>query len=112
MNFKEIIFCVLISLGLAGCGIGGYQMNGVSGRERTEYLKSIKAYGEYWTKPEMSVESWRQDWVACGGMRNGQYSGNAPTGATTQVILISQEQERKRLDACMTSKGYEYHYTK
>jgi hypothetical protein len=74
-------------------------------------IQSIKAYGEYWTKPGMTTESWRQDWVACGGMSNGNYSGDAPTGSTTEVIFESQRQERKKLDACMQSKGYVYRYT-
>jgi hypothetical protein len=80
-------------------------------KESYEKLYHPKAYGEHWTKPSMTKESWREDWVACGGMSNGQYSGGAPEGSTTQVMLEYQTKERKKLDTCMQSKGYEYHYT-
>jgi hypothetical protein len=74
-------------------------------------IQSIKAYGEYWTKPGMTTESWRQDWVACGGRSNGQYSGNVPPGSSDAVSSVLWEQARKTLDACMQSKGYVYRYT-
>ncbi len=80
-------------------------------KETYEKLVHPKAYGEHWIKPGMTKESWRQDWVACGGMNNGQYSGDAPTGSITKVLIAAQQKERKKLDACMQSKGYEYHYT-
>lgn len=110
---------IAISLGLllTACTIGNGRICGpqtpVAYCDRAAYEKLAhpKAYGQYWVKPGMSVEGWRQDWVRCGGMSNGQYSGNAPTGATTKTILASQEQERKKLDACMKSEGYEYRNT-
>ena len=101
---------VCVSVLLSGC-LYGQCMDGPCSLERERIIKSIKAYGEYWTKPGMSTESWRQDWVVCGGFSNGQYAGNAPIGSTTKVILDAQTYEKKRLDACMRAKGYEYHYT-
>jgi hypothetical protein len=80
-------------------------------KETYEKLVHPKAYGEYWVKPDMTKESWRQDWVECGGRSNGQYSGDAPSGSTSEVFSASWEKARKKLDACMQSKGYEYHYT-
>jgi hypothetical protein len=88
---------------LAGCGIGGFWMEGNPSAGR-----NIKAYGEYWTKPGMTTESWRQDWVACGGRSNGQYSGNLPPGSTTAVLLAEDKKLREELGFCMQSKGYEY----
>ena len=90
---------ILCQAGTGTCGMSSQQ---------AELLLHPKAYGEYWTKPDIAIDSWRQDWVACGGFSNGQFSGNAPSRSTTKVILAAQEQERKKLDACMTSKGYEY----
>ena len=107
MMLKPLWLTSFLSLFLVGCGT----QIALSGQAREDYLKSIKAYGEYWTKPGMSTESWRQDWVVCGGFSNGQYAGNAPIGSTTKVILDAQTYEKKRLDACMRAKGYEYHYT-
>jgi hypothetical protein len=93
-----------LGLLLAGCGT----QLALSGKAREDYLKSIKAYGEYWTKPGMTTESWRQDWVACGGRSNGQYSGNLPPGSTTAVLLAEDKKLREELGFCMQSKGYEY----
>jgi hypothetical protein len=61
---KASLFFVLI--GLSACGIGGHQMNGVSGREKTEYLNSIKPYGVHWIKEGMTRESRIEDIVVCG----------------------------------------------
>jgi hypothetical protein len=83
-------------------------MDGPCAFERERILKSIKAYGAYWVKPGMTVESWRQDWMGCGGWSNGQFSGDAPSGSTTEILLASWQKERKKLDACMQAKGYEY----
>lgn len=104
--FTALVLCTLMS----GCELICQAGTGTCGmsREQAHQLLHPKAYGEYWTKPGMSTESWRLDWVGCGGRSNGQFSGDAPTGSTTKVILTSQEQARNKLDACMQSKGYEY----
>ena len=107
MMHKPLWLTFLLSLFLVGCGT----QIALSGQAREDYLKSIKAYGEYWNKPGMSTESCRQDWVACGGDSNGQYGVYTPPGSPTKVVLAAQKQEARRLDACMQSKGYEYHYT-
>ncbi len=99
-------FLLLIS----GCELLCQAGTGTCGMSREEAQKLLhpKTYGEYWVKSGISKENWRLDWVACGGMSNGQYSGNAPSGSTTKIILDSQEDERQKLDFCMQSKGYEF----
>jgi hypothetical protein len=77
-----------------------------SGKEFREYQKSIKAYGEYWVKEGMTVEQWREDWVACGGMKNGSYGIDVPSGSTTQKIQEASRAKARELDACMASKSY------
>lgn len=79
--------------------------------EQREKLLHPKAYGEYWTKPGMTKESWRQDWVACGGMRNGSYSSDAPSGSPTEVLINASNRKAEQLDACMKEKGYAFSYT-
>ena len=69
-------------------------------------LTPAKAYGEYWVKPGMSVEGWRQDWVGCGGMKDGGYSSDAPSGSTSTVLLAAGKKKRDELAVCMKSKGY------
>ncbi len=101
--------CSLLFMSVILCGcLYGQCMDGPCSLERERMIKSIKAYGEFWTNPKVNKEKWRADWVACGGMSNGQYSGNAPSGSTTKIILDSQEDERQKLDFCMQSKGYEF----
>ena len=101
---------VCVSVLLSGC-LYGQCMDGPCSLERERIIKSIKAYGEYWTKPGMSTESWRQDWVACGGMSDGDYSSDAPPGSDTATLLADSKRKSLKLGACMRAKGYEYHYT-
>lgn len=74
-------------------------------------LTPAKAYGEYWTKPGMTTESWRQDWVACGGMKDGGYASDAPSGSTSITLRTAETKKRNELSLCMQAKGYTYHYT-
>ena len=104
MKRKFLCLLCLCYLLLAACGT----QLALSGQAREDYLKSIKAYGEYFVKPGASREEWRRDWVACGGRPNGQYSDDSPDGATTAEIFAAIDRASKRLDACMQSKGYEY----
>lgn len=71
-------------------------------------LTPVKAYGEYWFKPDMTKESWQQDWVACGGRANGAYSGDAASGSSTSDLLADSEKKRNELASCMKVKGYVY----
>jgi hypothetical protein len=89
---------------LVGCGT----QLALSGQAREDYLKSIKAYGEYFVKPGVSREEWQHDWVACGGMSDGGYSSDAPSGSPTDVLIKASKQKRKYLAECMKSKGYEH----
>jgi hypothetical protein len=60
MKRKFLCLFFLFSLPLAGCGT----QLALSGQAREDYLKSIKAYGEYFVKPGVSREEWQHDWVA------------------------------------------------
>ena len=104
MKRKFLCLIFFFSVSLAGCGT----QLALSGQAREDYLKSIKAYGEYFVKPGASREEWQRDWVACGGWSNGQFSGGAPPRSTTAEIFSAIDRARKKLDACMQSKGYEY----
>ncbi len=108
MMLKPLRLTLFLSLFLVGCGT----QIALSGQAREDYLKSIKAYGEYWVKPGMTKESWQQDWVACGGRSNGDYSSDAPPGYDTATLLADSKRKSLKLGACMRAKGYEYHYTR
>ena len=104
---RPLCISFLLTLFLCGCGT----KLALSGQAREDYLKSIKAYGEYFVKPGASREEWQRDWVACGEWPNGQFSGGAPPGAITSEIFAAIDRERNSLNTCMQSKGYEYRKT-
>ena len=104
-----VFFCA----GLSGCELLCQAGSGTCGMsdEQMERVLNPKAYGEFRTKPGMTKESWRQDWVECGGMSSGQYSGNVPPGSTRAVSSALWSAKEKELDTCMQSKGYKFSYT-
>ena len=101
-----------ISMGLTACGIGPHQMNGVSGRERTEYLKSIKPYGAHWVKEGMTSDQRLNDWVDCGSDRSGTFSPSTKALSDGEKAGFRREETRNRLeaeaDSCMVSRGYRF----
>ncbi len=108
MMLKPLWLTSFLSLFLVGCGT----QIALSGQAREDYLKSIKAYGEYWVKPGMTKESWQQDWVACGGYKDGSFS---PSVREINILVehgLSRSEARakleKFLETCMRAKGYEY----
>ena len=106
-----------IGLALSGCTVGNGMICGPQtpaaycDREAYEKLTKPRTYGQYWTKPSMTTESWRQDWVACGGRANGDYGSSLPQGTADEVVRADEKSKKIRLDTCMQSKGYQYNYT-
>lgn len=96
---------------IEGCGIEP----GLSGKARSEYLKTIKPYLEYWGKTDMTIEGRRLDSWSC---------GTAPTFHAAEHVVFSNEsiiseqkkgerdyqlaRERLRMKwvECMKDKGY------
>ncbi len=99
----KYITLISMSLVLSACGIGGQWMNGNPNAGR-----NIKPYLHYWEKAGVTVEQRREDWLKCGGMSNGDYSIDIPSGSTTEAILKSDETKKKILGDCMAKKGYHY----
>lgn len=102
---------ILISTGLTACGIGPHQMNGVSGRERTEYLNSIKPYGAHWIKDGMTRESRRIDLIACGSINFEDV--RFPEDQLKLIRLPNEPNDisahlrlRDQLGVCMASRRY------
>jgi len=111
MKYSFATVLILISSVLTACGIGPHQMNGVSGRERTEYLNSIKPYGAHWVKEGMTRESRQVDLTACGSISNEDVRfqqerlemarlPNEPNNISAYLRL------RDQLGVCMSSRGY------
>jgi hypothetical protein len=99
---------------VSACTIGNGQICGPQtpraycNKEAYERLINPKTYGEYFEKPGMTKESWRADWIACGGTSNGDYSSEVPSGSSTAVLLADSKRKAEQLSSCMQSKGYEY----
>ncbi len=105
-----VIVCIIGVL--SGCELLCQAGSGTCGlsKEQADKLLNPKAYGEYWTKPGMTKDSWRQDWVECGGKQNGQYvAGPRLPGETNDIAASART--ANLLASCMKSKGYTYHYT-
>lgn len=78
------------------------------GEETYERLRHPKGFGGYWEKPGMTKDSWRADWVSCGGNPNGSYSTDIPNMSTREVIDEADDKKSKQLWVCMTNKGYHF----
>ncbi|MBA3033811.1 MAG: hypothetical protein KKF85_09115 [Gammaproteobacteria bacterium] len=91
-----------------------------SGKEFSDYQKSIKSYGEYWVKEGGTVEQKRRDSWACGAAPNIT-SADRPdfTPAEIQAAKCTEDPNdiaaihrlRQAWGECMKSKGYEYRRT-
>ena len=107
----SILFCVS---GLIGCTIGNGHICGPQtpqaycDREAYERLMHPKGLGEYWEKPGMTVDSWRADWIACGGNPNGSYSTDTPQRSSQELIREEFSKKSKEIWICMTSKNYHF----
>lgn len=86
---------------LAGCGIGGHWMTG------NPISSPPKPYMSYWHKNDVTEEDRRADWVACGGMRDGNSITDARLSSETDDFAASRRTHH-RLDTCMNTKGYRY----
>jgi len=113
--FIKLWSLAAIGVLLTACTIGNGRICGPQtpraycDKEAYEKLAHPKAYGEYFVKAGMSKESWRQDWMACGGMADGGYSAaNASPGVDTTTLLDLTHRKVEKINACMLSKGYEF----
>ena len=82
-----VLYCCLLS-GCFSC-LSSWCL----GEESYERLMHPKGFGEYWDKPEKTVEIWRADWVKCGGMVDGGYSTDEPPRSSTAVILAASKKK-------------------
>lgn len=111
MNVLRLGIVTYLCMLLSGC-LYGQCMDGPCALERSKIINSIKAYGQYWTKPAMTTESWRLDWVECGGRPNGSYGSSLAQGTKDAVVRADEDSKKIKLDACMQAKGYQFNYTK
>jgi hypothetical protein len=114
MNYLKVWTGIVFASLLTACTIGNGRICGPStpiaycDHDAYQRLAYPKAYGKFWAKPGMTTESWRQDWVECGGKSNGNYSSESPIGADTAALLADSKRVGDRLGTCMQSKRYVY----
>jgi hypothetical protein len=101
-----ILVCGSLFFLLTGCFVS--ELGSMSGKERIEYLKSIKPYGARWVKEGMTRESRKMDWVACGGEDDMKDHYERKSGLTNKEFFDGLEAYRNQLRACMNGKGYVY----
>jgi hypothetical protein len=92
---------------LTGCFVS--ELGSMSGRERIEYLKSIKPYGAHWIKEGMTRESRRVDYMQCGG---GEHLSDGYkdwlSSIPYEIYAQGKSTHIKDLTACMHAKSYFY----
>jgi hypothetical protein len=103
--FFSLISGSLIFL-LTGCFVS--ELGSMSGRERIEYLKSIKPYGAHWVKEGMTRESRIVDWLECGGGENLSDGYEHKSGITNKEYFDGLNSRRNQIRNCMDSKGYNW----
>ena len=103
---SQVFIPIFFTFMLTACG---WNMNGVSGKERTEYLASIKPYGAHWIKEGMTREMLQYDFKECGGDSVSLKAGYVrQPGQTTANYFEGLNQHTLIVHACMKNKGYMY----
>jgi hypothetical protein len=96
---------LLFALLCAGCG----SQLAISGKERTEYLRSIKPYGAHWVKEGMTRVGRLHDFMGCGGATDLSEGLPRNPKITSQEFFAQFKEHVNQLAACMRGEGYEYH---
>jgi len=79
-----------------------------SGKEFSDYQKSIKPYIAYWQKEGMTEEGRLKDWMACGGSRDGGFGINIQDRLPGESRAASQERQKTDFQRCLLRAGYRY----
>ena len=104
--------CLLLS----GC-LYGQCIDGPCSLERARILKSIKPYGQHWSKPGGTLQQRREDSWTCGAARTEHGADHVVfTSEQERVEKHTEEKDefvaRTRLSKawvnCMKEKGYKY----
>jgi hypothetical protein len=76
--------------------------------ERIPPLSPIKPYIELWEKPGMTEEGRFEDWLACGGDKNGSFSADVRKKLTNENIEQTSRRQRDEFQRCLIRRGYRY----
>ena len=80
-----------------------------SGKEFSDYQKSIKPYIAYWQKEGMTEEGRLKDWVACGGNERGTFSWKVKQQLPDETDDAARTRQNFAFQRCMIRS--DYHYT-
>lgn len=92
---------------LSGC-LYGQCLEGPCALEREKIIQSIKAYIEYWDKPGMTAEKRLEDWVACGGNKDGNFVLDRRKMLPNEDPSAFRTKSEFHFQRCMIRGGYRY----
>ncbi|MGY1490515.1 hypothetical protein ACW4YW_13980 [Methylobacillus pratensis] len=92
---------------LSGC-LYGQCLDGPCALEREKMIKSIKPYISYWIKEGMTEEGRLNDWVKCGGMRNGSFGINSVDRLSGESMAEATTRQEFAFQRCMIYSAYRY----
>ena len=79
-----------------------------SGKEFSDYQKSIKPYIAYWQKEGMTEEGRLKDWMACGGNERGTFSWKVKQQLPDETDDAARTRQNFAFQRCMIRSGYHY----
>ena len=104
MKRLQIVSTIFICFILVGCGT----QVALSGRAYDDYQKSIKPYIAYWEKEGMTEEARMQDWLVCGGQKNGSFAWDSRKKIPDETDDYARTRLQFEFQRCMLRAGYHY----
>ena len=92
---KKMIILIVLPLLVSGCLL-----------ERVAPLQPVPSLSRFWSKPGMTEESWLENWISCGGARDGGV--NDFPRLPGETLKAQHGRTWNTLDRCMLNKGYRF----
>ena len=103
----RMVVLLFLAISLSGC-LYGQCLDGPCALERERIIKSIKPYIAYWEKAGMTEEERRQDWVVCGGQKNGSFAWDSRKKIPDETDDDARTRLQFEFQRCMLRAGYHY----
>ena len=99
----NFLICLVLMLFLSGCGIGGWWMEGNPFSAGKPYIPQYLK----WSKSGADTNLIQNDWVICGGKRNGSVTIISDNLSQYEEAL-AYDRKYDEVEACMFNRGYRY----
>jgi len=109
-NLLKILLALILCALVSSCGLLCQAGTGTCGMSSEDAHKLLhpKPYRDYWSKPAMTDEGRKADWVACGGSENGNFSWDSRRMLPGETNETSRLRQSSELKACLTPRGYHH----